>query len=129
MQTEQRTPQEALDQSIQTAQRHEGTPSNDGGNLGFDIGEIARQKKIASALADATAATEPNQPTVEMVEKHLEYVPSGQQAVHMNGLRVLAMRKPDSEINKDRINIFDDRISAAPYLKEASWKGFNEQSF
>lgn len=130
----------------------------DGADIGIDIGEIARQKKIASALADVTAATqatETPQPTVEMVEKRLEYVPLPQQMVHMWGMSVLNLRKPD----ENKINIFDDSVSPAPYLhdpkngeaeyiantrnttqqtqsvpqdvnpKEASWKGFNEQSF
>lgn len=127
----------------------------DGADIGIDIGEIARQKKIASALADATAATEAPKSTVEMVEKRLEYVPLPQQMVHMWGMSVLNLRKPD----ENKINIFDDSASVAPYLydpkdgeaeyiadtrnttqqtqsvpqdvnpKEASWKGFNEQSF
>lgn len=152
MQQEQYTPP-AFDQSPRQA----GTIFEDGDNIGIDIGEIARQKKIASALADVTAATQSTaQPTVETVEKRLEYVPLPQEIVHRMGIKIRGLRKLDSENN---IKLFDDSELTAPYLyspengqvkyttktwntteqaqgspqendsKEASWKGFHEQSF
>lgn len=99
------------------ARQPEGDLLEHGADIGFDVGELSRQKNIESALAAIDAATNPTMP---------EHVPSGQEIIHMWGKSVLALRKPESEMN---IDIFDDGVTPAPYLKEASWKGFNEQSF
>lgn len=151
MQTEQDLPQD-FDQFSKEA----GTIFRDGDNLGFDVGDIARQKKIANALADITAATQTPQPTVETVQERLEYTPLPQEIVHMMGIKIRGLRKLDDENN---IKLFDDSELTAPYLyspengqskymtktwntpeqaqsssqenspKDASWKGFHEQSF
>lgn len=121
MQQEQYTPQsQAFDD--QPARKMEGTPLEHGANIGIDVGEMARRKKIASALADVNAAMQPTQPPVEETQEHAQDTFEQHKAAQIEVIRqsaygmVYGFRKPQTE---NSLGLFstDDNESAAPYLQ------------
>jgi hypothetical protein len=121
-------PQQSYDQSPQRV----GDTLENGADIGFRVGEIAkREQSIASALADVDSAMQSaTQPLAESAreyamnaEKHrLEQIKAvGQSASAV----VYGLRKPQSDANEERIDIFNDSVSTPLYLDSAEKKDFD----
>jgi hypothetical protein len=95
----------------QSAQSSEGTRLDDGADIGFRVGDIAKRQEIANALADIHAATQPLEATVQ---QHMEYAPlSPQDRVRLNGRSVLSFRKGHEE---NTFNLENDELITSPYI-------------